>query len=224
MADTAVLPPPPPPPPAYKDRSTGLLVFGIVEICLGGLAVLAALFTLLSTVLVSRAAAPRLAVAAPVILLYILLGVVFVTLGAGSIGARRWARALTLIVSWIWLIGGICGLIIALAVVPATMRATIANMPQGPRPVPAGLMAAIVSLMAAFAALFYVVLPLVLILFYRSRDVRETCNRRDPVERWTDRTPLPIIGASLLLAYGGCASAAMALARPVLPVFRWVLA
>jgi hypothetical protein len=42
-------------------------------------------------------------------------------------------------------------------------------------------------------------------LFYRDKDVELTCRHRDPVERWTDRRPLPVIAAVLLAlgtAYG----------------------
>jgi hypothetical protein len=53
----------------------------------------------------------------------------------------------------------------------------------------------------AVMALFYVLIPGALVLFYRSRHVTLTCQARDPVERWTDRCPLPVLGAVLQLAY-----------------------
>ena len=46
------------------------------------------------------------------------------------------------------------------------------------------------------------VVPIAFIVFYSRSDVELTCRYRDPVERWTDRAPLPVLGASVVL-FGG---------------------
>ena len=46
------------------------------------------------------------------------------------------------------------------------------------------------------------VLPGIWMLFYRSKNVKMTCEVRDPVPRWTDRCPLPVLAVSLWAAVG----------------------
>jgi hypothetical protein len=48
-----------------------------------------------------------------------------------------------------------------------------------------------------------VVVPVVFVVFLGRRDVEMTCRRRDPVERWTDRMPLPLLAFALLAAWSG---------------------
>jgi hypothetical protein len=48
-----------------------------------------------------------------------------------------------------------------------------------------------------------VMIPLAVVLFYRSPNVHATCEARDPSIRWTDKCPLPVLGLSLWLAAGG---------------------
>jgi hypothetical protein len=56
----------------------------------------------------------------------------------------------------------------------------------------------VVDLAAPFLFILCVAVSMVFHLFYRDKDVELTCRQRDPVERWTDRHPLPIIAAALL--------------------------
>ena len=86
----------------YRDRATGLIVFGVFEILLGALCLLLALLMPLSLMMANRnAGAPR-----PLVGLifgtgfYVLAGTALVWLGIGSLLARRWARAL-----WVCLSG-----------------------------------------------------------------------------------------------------------------------
>ena len=98
------------PQPAYKDRSTGLIIFGILTLLLGCLAGLFMLLMLFGQMMAAKAPdAPPVNHAAmlPGMAVYGLLAVALVWLGIGSIMARRWARALLLIFSWSWLIMGI---------------------------------------------------------------------------------------------------------------------
>jgi hypothetical protein len=66
-------------------------------------------------------------------------------------------------------------------------------------------------------SVLFLVLPGVWVLFYQSKNVKATCEALDPVTGWTDRCPLPVIAASLWLAFG----AAMMLVIPV--SFRGVM-
>ena len=107
----------------FKDRKTGLVVFGILQIIFGGFCALMVPFMIIgmiaSVFLDSRTAAPvNPAMIIPAVLLYALLAVWFIWMGIGSIKARRWARALILVSSWIWLIGGVGGLVFFLLFMP----------------------------------------------------------------------------------------------------------
>ena len=93
--------------PDYKDRSTGLTIFGILTLLLGCLCGLFVPLILLGQVMAAKvpnAPAPNLLTILPGIVLYGVLAVALTWLGIGSIMKRRWARALLLIFSWTWLV------------------------------------------------------------------------------------------------------------------------
>jgi hypothetical protein len=56
--------------------------------------------------------------------------------------------------------------------------------------------------MFLFLAVFFVLLPLAWIFFYKSPQVKATCEVRDPVPRWTDACPLPVLALCLWLLWG----------------------
>jgi hypothetical protein len=65
-----------------------------------------------------------------------------------------------------------------------------------------------------------VLLPAVWIFFYGSKHVKATCEANDPVERWTDRCPLPVLAASIWTAFGAASMLLMAtLYRGAIPLF-----
>src|SRR5947209_1860521 len=98
--------------PGFVDRSGWLIVFGSVEIVIGALCVLMLPLMVLGMVL--SAAAPS-AQAQPlgarmmisVGLIYVVAAVFFIWLGIGTFTGRRWAWAIMLVVSWLWLLGGL---------------------------------------------------------------------------------------------------------------------
>ena len=81
----------------------------------------------------------------------------------------------------------------------------LANLPSsGTAGHPAMPSAAIVGMMvgmALFFGVFFVILPSVWTFFYNSRHVKATCEARDPVTRWTDACPLPVLGFCSWLAF-----------------------
>jgi hypothetical protein len=203
---------PPAAAPAYRDQSTGLMVFGILQILLGGFMALMGPMILLSTMLPQPGGggAPMgLRQAIPAAGLYTVLAAVGITIGIGSIRARRWAWALTVVLSWMWLIAGIASLVLFLFLAP---NAFAAAQPQAKLPPQALLFMQI--FMGGILGCIYVVLPGVFLLFYQRYAVRATCQWRDPQVRWTDRCPLPVLALSIMhafatiqmpfcLAYGG---------------------
>ena len=210
--------------PAHRDRRTGLMVFGILEIGLGFLCVLAAGAMMLGQVLVARQAGTpvRTQIIIPGLLLYAGLAVAFVWLGIGSIQCRRWARALLLILGWVWLGMGVLMVPMMAWLMPKILAS--APPPPGAETLPPAVMTLIVLFQILFLSVFFILLPGTLVLFYWSRHVKLTCDVRDPIRRWTDSCPLP----DLAVACFAWCSAAMMLSLPLaklamFPLFGTIL-
>lgn len=211
--------------PSYKDRRTGLIIFGVVQIILGLLAALmvpfAALGAFLSRLAPGGAMRPGQYFSA--IATYAFIAAVLLGLGIGSVQMRRWARALTLVFSWYWLITGVLITVLLTAALPVTMRGALQAQQNAagapPENVSTGVMAVIVTIIIVFAAFFLIVVPVVFVVFYSLRDVAETCRHRDPVERWTDRAPLPVLGASVVLSLQALYLLLTGLTAPLFPFF-----
>ncbi|MFZ0035758.1 MAG: hypothetical protein WAK60_12325 [Sedimentisphaerales bacterium] len=184
--------------PGFKDRKAGLVVFGILQIILGGLCALMVPFMVMGMIAsasLRNSSAPPVntSMMVPVILLYVLAAVWFIWMGIGSVKARRWARSLILVSSWLWLICGIGGLVFILLLLPQMYD----RMGQSGQMPPAAV-AVMKCVMMGFMTVIYVIIPAVLVLFYGSKNVKATCEFRDSKVRWTDKCPLPVLAASLL--------------------------
>jgi hypothetical protein len=214
--------------PQYRDRSTGLTIFGILQIILGLLVALMIPLVALGALLARHTAGATLRPAQYMsgMASYAFMAAVLLVLGIGSVQMKRWARALTLVISWYWLITGILITVLMTAVLPVTMRNLLhaqQNAAAG-SPLSAGMMAVILTLIIVFAAFFLVVAPLALVAFYGRHDVAETCRQRDPVERWTDRVPLPVLGASVVFIAQTLYLLSAGLTTPMFPFFgRYLL-
>jgi hypothetical protein len=212
--------------PAYSDRSTGLTIFGIAQIILGLLAALMVPLIAL-TAFMSRlapgGAAMRPSQYISGSLTYIFAAAALITLGIGSVQMKRWARALTLVTSWYWLIMGILITALFTAVLPVITRSAMraqANAAGAPSAeVSAGVMAVILTLVIVFIAFFLILVPIAFVVFYSRKDVAETCRHRDPVERWTDRSPLPVLGASTIFFTGAIYMLLVGVTTPMFPFF-----
>jgi hypothetical protein len=210
--------------PAYRDRSTLLTVFGVVQIVMGLFTLLLVPFVLL-TVFIARkspmgAMPPGYYVLS--IASYTLVAAVMIGLGVGSVKARRWGRDLTLVASWLWLVYGAVTLVMMTVVLPSSMlagfKAASANNPQATA-LPAGFAAVIATLIIAFFAVFMVVLPILFVVFYAREDVKETCRHRDPTPRWTERLPLPVLAASIIFGIGALYYLLLSFTIPLVPFF-----
>jgi hypothetical protein len=200
------------------------MIFGILEIGLGGMALLFIPLLLLGAALSRKMMGGPLPAGNYVasICSYSFLAAALFALGIGSIQARRWAHALNLILSWAALIFGVIVTIAMTILLPSSFMAgfrhAAANTP-GAQPMPTGVMAVILTLTIVFFSVLLVGLPLAFLLFFSRKDVAATCRRRDPVECWTDRSPLPVSAASMLFAYGAVYSLLLAVTTPVFPFF-----
>jgi hypothetical protein len=186
-------------PVPYKDRSAGLIVFGILTILLGCLAGLLVLLMLVGQAASARTTgAASLSAILPVLSIYGVLAVALVWLGIGSTMARRWARALLLIFSWTWLIMGVLGF--SFMVFMMSRIHFLDGGAPGHPPTPSPTMGMVMVFMSLVLGVFFAILPAVWTFFYSSRHVKATCETRDPVTRWTDACPLPVLGCCLGLA------------------------
>lgn len=117
---------------------------------------------------------------------YYLIAVVLIPLGYGHLKVRRWARTLALTLVGFWLVVGM-----PLSVVFAFVAVTFKD-----------LSLAVVLIMLVALALSYLVLPGLLIWFYRSRNVRLTFEAKDPKTYGVKRFPIPVLVlCSLYLFY-----------------------
>ena len=183
---------------SFKDMKTGLVVFGILQIIFGGFCVLMvpfAIFGMIASAFLDESSATAMSptMMIPAVLLYSLLAAWCICMGIGSIKARRWARALLLVTSWIWLIGGIGGFIFVLLFMPDMFEKMGEN-----EQMPAGAAIIVKYVVMGFMAVFYVIIPTVLVLFYGNKNVKATCEFRDTKVRWTDKCPLPVLALSLM--------------------------
>jgi hypothetical protein len=213
-------------PMPYKDRSAGLLIFGILTILLGCLAGLFVPLMLLGQVASAKATGTSAPISTilPAMFIYGILSVALVWLGIGSIMARRWARALLLIFSWSWLVMGLFVLVFMAFLMPKMLANMSSSGTTGhPAMPPAAIAGMMVGMFLVFGVMF-VILPAAWTFFYNSRHVKTTCETRDPVTRWTDACPLPVLAICLWLAF----SAPMMLITPlvghgVMPFFGMFL-
>ena len=111
--------------PAFKDRRTGLIVFGVLQILFGALCVLMILLMILGQVMASKMGqAPlHLRQMIPGAMFYAIAAATLVVLGIGSCQVRRGARALSLVVSWSWLVLGVVSLAAMILFLPSILKA-----------------------------------------------------------------------------------------------------
>lgn len=209
-------------PTQFKDRKTGLMIFGILTALMGGLCALFVPLMLLGQAMSpeTKGVSSNVQTLIPGMVMFASLAITFIWLGVGSMMARRWARALLLVLSWSWLIVGIVSMAVLVAMIPQFSAIMESARPPGQPEISPAARVLIMVIPAIVMVVNYVVIPTVLILFYGSKHVKATCEVHDPIARWTDRCPLPILACTLWLAF----SAAMMLLAPlayrgVLPVF-----
>lgn len=165
-------------------------------VCMGLLEIVLALTALLAAMKMQRTGGQTMLAPSAT---YAAAAMAFCWLGIGSILARRWARALTLITGWLWLVSGLIGLAGFVLMYPSVKNAGLHV--YGARPV------------------LFLALPLVLVLFYGSRNVKATFEERDPRLRWTDRCPLPVLGITVFELLAAMSLLATAVLHGALPGF-----
>jgi hypothetical protein len=202
----------------FKDRRSGLIGFGILLIVLGCICALFIPLLMVVPVVTSKTNGIETdyRMIATSVLSYFALAVIFVTLGIGSCNARRWARALILIFAWTWLLIGI----FAIGIMVFLMPKILAHMQAAGSGVPDSLQTGIMIIILGLLSIIFVLLPVLLVLFYGSYNVKATCEARDSIPRWTDACPLPALALSLLCGLGAVSMLPMlVIYHSVMPFF-----
>jgi MFS family permease len=218
-------------PPISSDRSTRLMVFGILFLLGGALCALMTLSVVLAIALMStmqlpaNAARPQMQVGQMLggLLVYGSLAVVLFWVGIGSIRKQRWVRPIVLSLGVLASVVGLITMLVMAILLPSFVEMITVSLQQTaarggavapPQPMVAWIAMGI-SLSIAFVMM--VLLPLIVTLFYWPQSVRETLEWYDPKARWTDACPLPVLGLAIKLGLVGVLSLPMAF-YPAMPV------
>ena len=142
--------------PPVKDRRTRLIALGVVQLCFGALCALFAVLIIFSMFAMLALGQETAAGMNPQMTLmgmafYCAIAAWFITMGVGSILARRWARALILTSAWIWLICGVSGTVFL-----GMMMGDMFDMMAANGQTPPGFAQAMKISMIVFSAVFYV--------------------------------------------------------------------
>ncbi len=201
--------------PEFKDRSLGLVIFGVIEIFIG---LFCALLVPLILAAGSLTGTANLRSTVPSMVLYTVVAAVFIWLGVGSVRARRWACELTLSLSWVFLVTGICSIVAGVWLVPAMLRGMGAGSDLPPNFV------FVVSLLVfGIIGFLYVLVPGAFVFFYRSPNVAATCRARDPRPQWTDDLPRRLLTLVIVWALGAVSVLVMPGYGFIAPFFGVVL-
>lgn len=180
----------------FRDRRTALSVFGILEILFGVFLAGIAFLIPVSQSLASRTLNQEVSWsrAIPSMLVYLMLAGIMVALGIGSMRTRRWARNVMLVVAWAWLVSGVLSVVGLAWLLPGLLSrlGSTQELPEGSATIVTGILLVIVGF-------FMIAIPAVLVLFYRSQNVKATCEAFDPEPDWTEACPLPVLTVSLWL-------------------------
>ena len=198
---------PPNPEAVCRDRSFGLAVFGVLEILLGVFCALMVPLSLLAWSVSGSSASLRSTI--PVLVVYAVVAAGLIWLGIGSIRARRWACDLMLSISRIWLVTGVCSVLVTGFILPGML----AGMGAGEGIASEALFVA-TAIIFAILGLVYVLLPAAFVLFFRSPDVIATCRARDPQPQFTDGCPPRILTLAVVWGLG-------AVSVLVMPAYGW---
>ena len=161
-------------PIAYKNRRPWLAVFGVIEI------LIACFFLLMAVVMVAATRSIRPQPDQPpmprgffyvVAVFYGIIAGYFITVGIGSMRAKNWARIAMLAISWIWLVIGVFAVAVLGLLMPTIFRQQL-----------------------AFQVVVMVILPLVFIIFYTSKNVKATCLGDSAIRLGTgSNLPVPLL-------------------------------
>ena len=144
---------------------------------------------------------------------YYALAAICLPAGIGHVKLRRWGYTLTHLYLWFWLGAGIWLALCLIMLIPPAMKLDLS------REVLFGRMA----LAGVFAFIVLILLPLLVLRFYRGEKVRAAFEQHDPNPYWTERTPFPVLALLLLFAILIVGLHAAIFIQCIFPMFGLVL-
>jgi len=194
------------PVPVVKNRRPWLILFGVVELLLGAFLALLSILMMVALLFADRLPSSQAtpAARAPMVAALLLFGVfavVFVSVGIGTLLARRWARMMMLVVSTCWLLIGVFSMIAIAAVMPIITGQIRQQATTSPPAV-----GVVLGILAAFFVLFYLLLPASFLFFYTRRSVKAAFEAKERDASPTGRPPIPVLILSIWMGYVAVAS------------------
>lgn len=208
------------------DRSMWLVAFGVILLCFGGFCALLTammIFMAFAAVALGTQAVQQGLQVGPMVtgaLVYGALAAWFVSMGYGSIKARRWSRSLVVATSWLGVVCGGAGAIGMMFFMGDLLTSMEGN---NPGQIPPGLGQNILPLIIGVVLTIYVIIPGILLLFYSGSNVKATCEYRNPTPSWTDAVPIPVLIQTIVLAFYAVGVLSMAGYRFATPFFGMTL-
>jgi uncharacterized membrane protein len=132
-------------------------------------------------------------------------GLVYLVLlwwGIGSYLLRRWVRPIALVLGSMVCLFGIFGAVAEIFMIPAIFKSPSAQS-QGSLAF-SGTFLGFLLISMLFGALLFIVLPARIVTFYRKPEVKAMLEHYDPVPRWTDERPLPLLATAFVLFIFAC--------------------
>jgi hypothetical protein len=197
---------------SFRNTRWGLGIFGGLAIVLGLVCLLMVPLMLVGSMMqVPGRETMPLRMLIPAALIYLVIAVVDITLGAGSILCKRWAYRLMQLWSIYWLVAGISMALMAPFFL-GDLNKTLTEGSQGAANLSPAFRYGLMFFLILFMGGIYILLPTVFTWFYSRRNTKAVCEERHPLTSWTDHCPLPVLGLSLL-------SFAMVLGLPVILIY-----
>jgi len=189
-------------PVGVPDRTAVITFLGVLQIVLGVLAVMMVPMQVASQAMVAhKGLAPLGMLIFSAIAgagLYLLAATLLIWTGVGLLRGRRWASAVSLVVSWLWLMTGLVSILMVIVSIPAVISTP---MPDG-KPMPPHVATVLVLVSLGITTVMFLVLPGVLVFFHSRPAVRANFEHLDKGPCWTDSCPLPVLGYVFLMAIG----------------------
>jgi hypothetical protein len=194
----------------FTDRRTRLLVIGILILFAGVFCLIVAMFMPMALMLPRppgvNTPPPSVVDIVPGMLVYIALAGLAIALAVGMMRVRRWVRPVILCACTIWIIVGVGAMALMVVTIPRMLEVMRTAAGTGGPTIPRGAMIAIAVGTGFFMFILYIVVPAMLMLAVRSRDVQATLEFFDPEPRWTDGVPLLVLGLSMACVLGAIGS------------------
>jgi hypothetical protein len=203
----------------FKKWRTGGTVFGIIAIVIGGSSGCMGLLMPLA-LFVPQPSNQNSAAMISGALFYLVVAGALIWLGIGAIKMRRWVRPLVLTLGTVILISGVFSLVWMAFLMPAMAKVMPGNgATPGP---PTGMFPVIMAMTMLMMGFFLLIIPAAFVWFYKKQQVKAALEHFDPVPRWTDRCPIPVLGLVVMLTlFAG--TTLMAVPQAIMPVFGTVL-